>query len=178
MNDEQMELEMLMDEMGVEGGYVEEPDTVDVPDDYLTIKLNECYDGDIIKGKPQLTGIIESKYTNDDTGEEETNHRVELGVVNDEEMEVHIIRINLKSGETIQENVHYASKLFRLVKGIMEMKVPGCMQKYNRLRVANLDKVKEQVDALDEICLKVSEESMNNGEICYNTFTVVNPDDH
>lgn len=179
MNDEQMKLEMMFDELGVEAGFVEEFKSVDIPEDYVVIDLKECYDDDIIDGKPQLSQIIKSTFENKETGEEETTYRVDLALLNDEELTAYLIRINLKSDDIIQKDVHHASKLFKLVKGLMEIKVgAGCMDNYNRLNVVNLDKIREQIESLDELTLKVVEESMNNRSIIYNSFVVVNSDNY
>ena len=174
MSDKQMQLEMLMDEFGVEGDYVEEVKTVTIPDDYLITNITELYDGDIIEGKPELSDIITSEFENDD-GEKEISHRVELGVVNDTDEEVTIIRINLKSGDDIQKNVHAKSKLFLLVKGLMEMKCgAGCFDQYNRLKSISIDKIQSMVNDLDFIKMKVKEESAGTFE--YNSFVVLNPE--
>lgn len=169
--------QMLEMDFGIEG-----LDTVsndiggfEIPEGYVENTLNDFYEDDIIQGKPHLTDIIEYSFTDEDDNEV-NKARIELIIVDDDEEEFTRVRINLKTNDNIQKNVHFMSSLFKLIKGLAEMKKAGCFGGYNIIKKVDLAKIKEQVNALDEITLKVTEESIRDNE--YNSFVIVNGDSY
>jgi hypothetical protein len=170
---EQRDSGELFDQLGIEADFVEEnTDGISIPNNYNLTKLSEAYDGDYLQGKPYLSDISEYTFEDKDTGEKKTNYSVRLVLIDEDDEEAYEVKINLKSPDIIQTNVHKASKLYALVVGLINMKSEGAFQNYNHLKKVNLENIQQVVNSIDDMTLKVEEIRTNN--FSYNTFKVVN----
>lgn len=169
---EQRDSGAIFEELGIEPDFVEEQDDgIVIPNNYRVTKLSETYDGDYLQGKPYLSDITEYEYEDKDTGEKGKNISVRLVLIDEDDEEAYEIKINLKSADVIQTNVHKSSKLYALVVGLINMKNDGAFQNYNHLKKVNLDYIRKAVNDIEDMTLKVVE--VDNNKFSYNTFVIV-----
>lgn len=162
----------VFDEFGIEPEYVEEQTGgIEIPFDFNVTELKDAYDGEYLQGKPYLSDVIEYDYEDKDTGEKKKNTYCELVLIDSDEKEAYKIRINLKSDNNVQENVHKSSKLYALVVGLINLKNKGAFKNYNHLKKVNLDNIRNIVGEIDDLTVKVKEVQSNN--FSYNTFVIV-----
>jgi len=166
--------EDILGEFGAEADFVEDASGITVPADYWDRNLKQLPAETIFAGKPYLGKPEKIEWEDKETGEKQVNYQVKLVVIDDASKEAYTIPINLKSMDTIQENLYPASKLYALQMGLMELKAPGISRTYNRLTV-NLDKLREIISKMDEVYFKVI--IIDSGDFSYKSFRIVDEEE-
>lgn len=141
------------------------------------VGLADLYPDDLYTGKPVLCEPFSFKFKDKTTGEETTKYQTCLWLVDKEDDEYLEIRINLRQDGLIQENIHPSSKLYPLLKGVIEMKY-GASQLFQGengrdkvIEKINLQTVIDLCEEFDEMTIKVVEKLMNNNP--YNSYIIV-----
>lgn len=160
----------ILEEFGAEASFQEDDSGITLPTDYYKRELKTLPVDELFEGKPHLGNVETIKWTDKETGEENTNYQVKLFVIDDDEAEAYIIPINLKSPDNYQKNVHNASKLYTLQMGLMELKSPGISKAYNQLDLVNLDVLRKKIEAMENMVFKVVE--IVNGDFTYLSFRI------
>lgn len=139
--------------------------------------LSELDPDDLYTGKPVLCEPFAFKFTDKTTGEEITKYQTRLWLMDKEDDEYLEIRINLGKEGLIQENIFPQSKLYPLLKGVIEMKY-GASQLFQGengrdkvIEKINLQTVIDLCEKFDKMTIKVVEKTVNNNP--YNSFIVV-----
>ena len=150
----------------VEAEYIEETEAQDWYD-YLRINLSELEDGDEYWGRPFLTEPETIQFDE----EEAPKHRCRLLIIDDEEQEYLQININLKTSETIQNNVHNASGLYALIASLQNLQDPTWSKRDNRIRKVNLEDWIKYVNDLENMEVKVV--AKTGSSFNYNSFRIL-----
>lgn len=150
-------------------------EVLEIPDDYLQVRLSELDNHQYFIGKPQISGIIKAEYDDgfDENGNEKTKvvHKLRLIIVNDEEMEYLDINLNLKSNSYQVETVRKGSVLFDFIQSILEIENTGCTKGKNIFRNINL---KQFTDFINNNVEKIKIENIErNGNFKFNSFRIV-----
>ena len=138
---------------GLIGDYVEENDN-----DFFTYQRRTLQDigaEEYYQGKPKLSEVQEVTFDND--GVEETRHRCQLWLIDEEEEEFLQININLKAPGDIQKSLHYKSSAYKLIGGIMEQLQPGWTQDHNMITQTNLAEFRRYIDGLESMTVFIRE---------------------
>lgn len=159
----------IFNELGFEAEQVDEIERISIPEEYTLIDLNELMDAETFEGKPVLSEVI--SFTVDEDGEEVKKYKLELILFNSDMEEALKVNINLKQDGDIHENIYSESKLFALVGGLANLKAPGCMKGYNRIKKVDLDVIRRTLEDMDSLKIRAIEQEFNN--IIYNTFRVL-----
>lgn len=163
----------IFEEFGVEPDYVEDNNGgIEIPAHWKVTQLSEAYDGEYLSGKPVLSEIIVDEYEDKDTGEKNKSIYATLVLLDYDSEESYKVRINLKSSEAEQTNVHKSSKLYALVVGLINLRNEGAFQNYNHLKKVNLDNIRNIVGEIDDLTIKVKE--IQSKDFTFNTFVIVN----
>lgn len=154
-NELEDEMMAFMEEMGVEADWNEElDDGLEIPSGYNRIELKNMEDEEEFEGKPHLSPINTTKYTDKETGEEKINHSVSLVLIDDMSQEAYVFPIGIKTDKEQQKNVHNASKLYSLVMGLMELKQKGVSQEFNQLPKVNLESLRKMISKYDSMTVE------------------------
>ena len=167
------EFEDVLAEFGIEASFEQNDNGVDVSG-YTTTMLRDMYNEDICTGRPVLSEIYKTEFTDKNTGETTTNWKIDLILFDDtyeDEKEAFIFPINLKSDDPLVKNVHSASGLYALAMGLMELKAKGIHQAYNQLNLVNIDNLRKIVKQYTSMEVKVVEKQF--GDNYYNSFRIV-----
>lgn len=169
-NELEDEMNDFLKEMGVEADWNEElDDGLNIPQDYNRIELKNMEDEEEFEGNPHLSPIKVNKFTDKETGEEKVNYTISLVLIDDMTCEAYIYPIGIKSEDVVQKNVHSASKLYALVRGLMECKQKGVSQQFNELPKVNLDSLTNMIGKYESMtveCKKIY------GDFTWNSFRI------
>lgn len=171
-NEDELEKEMadFMAEMGVEADWNEDlDDGLGIPQGFQRIELKNMEDEEEFEGKPMLSEIKTTKFTDKNTGEETINHTVSLVLIDEMSEEAYIYPIGIKTNEEIQVNVHNASKLYSLVMGLMELKQKGVSQHYNELPKVNLESLRKMISKFESMTVECK---TVYGDFTWNNFRI------
>ena len=185
VKDEQ-DFEEVMEALGLEGHYEQIGNGLDL-EGYEITTMRDMYpdDGTEWIGKPVISDIYTTEFTNKTTGETVVNHKIDLVLLDDtyeDEKEAYVFPINLKSDnidfdKNIVKNVHSASGLYALAMGIAELKVKGISKSFNHLDVVAYKKLQQDVSKYSNMTVKVVEKKMvdkkTKEETYYNAFKIV-----
>ena len=185
VKDEQ-DFDEVMEALGLEGHYEQIGNGLDL-EGYEITTMRDMYpdDGTEWIGKPVISDIYTTEFTNKTTGETVVNHKIDLVLLDDtyeDEKEAYVFPINLKSDnidfdKNIVKNVHSASGLYALAMGIAELKVKGISKSFNHLDVVAYKKLQQDVSKYSNMTVKVVEKKMvdkkTKEETYYNAFKIV-----
>ena len=116
---------------------------VDIPDGYEKTELKDYEDGDIIKGRPEMSSV--TSFTFDDDGKEKTVNRFKLFIFQDDDETYVEINVNLKKDGDIHKNTRKGSVLFDFLTSILELENSESVGKSNVIRNVNLAEYREFV---------------------------------
>lgn len=139
------------------------------------VELKDLDNDDIYTGKPILCPPSTFTFTDKTTGKKETRHNCCLWLVDKDEDEYLEIVINLKNEGMIQENIYPQSKLYPLLKGVMNMKYGVGSDLFDEKKVidkVNLETVIKWCEEFPKMSIRVEEKT---GKFIYNTFHVIKP---
>ena len=170
------EMADVLKEFGIEAHYKPASDNGLDLIEYDVSKLNDLIVGEKYIGRPVLTDVLTEEFEDKYTGETTVNHRLELVLIDDSDMEAYICKVNLKEAKDVWENVHEKSGLYKLAMGLMELRYTGISQYYNALDVVNIKSLQKQVARFETMTIKVTEESFTRDDgsnQSYNSFVIV-----
>lgn len=175
------EFEDILDEFGITGSFEQNDNGIDF-EDYMVTYLKEMYHDDICPGRPVLSDIYEVSFTNKNTGETTTQHKIDLVLFDDtyeDEKEAYVFPINLNSDnidfeKNTVKDVHSASGLYALAMGLMELRAKGIHNAYNKLDLVNISLLQKQIKKYSNLTVKVVEKKFtgNGQENYYNSFRI------
>lgn len=165
-------MKQALEEMGIEAHYQPVSDNGLDLIEYEVSTPNDLIVDEKYIGKPILTDIIseEDKYTG------ELRHRIELVLVDDNDMEAYLCKVNLKEKKYVWENPHPNSGLYKLAIGLMEARVPGISQYYNGLDIVDIKALQKSVRKFESITIKIVENFFTQEDSTkksYNSFVIV-----
>lgn len=149
---------------------------IEIPDGYAGYRLKDLSNKEVFTGKPQVSGILTSTFTDenefDDLGnpKEKTVHKIRLVLVNDEEEQYLDININLKKPDYKVDRIVKGSVLFDLVQSILELENEGSTKGKNVFRNVNL---KQFTDFIGNLKVMAIQNIERNGTFSFNSFYVV-----
>ncbi len=179
VTDEKIDYEAILDDFGVEADYVQIGNGLDL-EEYEHTYLRDMYDEDECTGKPILSEIYTTEFTDKNTGETTVNYKIDLVLKDDsyeDEKEAYIFPINLKEenidfDKNFVQDVHNASGLYALAMGLMELKAKGISKAYNHLKIVGLDNIKRQLEDYDTMTVQVVEKQFGKGNP-FNSFKII-----
>ena len=152
-------------------------EVLEIPDDYLQVRLSEMEDKEVFAGKPQISGIITSEFDLDNEFDEEGNpktrtvHKLRMVVVNDDEEQYLDININLKKADYHVDAIRKSSVLFDFVQSILEIENKNSTKGKNIFRNVNLKQFTDFINNnVQTIAIKNLE---RKGNFNFNSFYVV-----
>ncbi len=150
-------------------------EVLEIPEDYLQVKLSELEDKEVFTGKPQISGILKSEYDDgvDENGNEKTKivYRLRMVLVNDEEEQYLDININLKANSYQVETIRKGSVLFDFVQSILEIENKGRTKGKNVMHNVNL---KQFTDFINNNVQTMAVKNLErHGKFNFNSFQVV-----
>lgn len=152
---------------------------IEVPDDYLQVRLSEMENKETFTGKPQISGLMTSTYDDgfDEDGNEKTRtvHKLRLVLVNDEEEQYLDININLKQKSYDVDTIRKGSVLFDFVQSILEIENKGCTVGKNVFRNVNLKQFTDFINNNVEVMAVQNIE--RHGNFNFNSFYVIQLND-
>ena len=148
------------------GDYIEEQDNSFF--DYNRVTLLDIGPEEYYMGKPRLSNVEEVTFDND--GVEETRHRCQLWLVDDDAEEYLQININLKAPGDIQKALHYKSSAYKLIAGIMEQLQPGWSQNHNVIVKTDLSEIRGFLEAKESMTIAIHE--IEGSDFSYLSFSV------
>lgn len=149
---------------------------LEIPEGAERLPLNNLDEGELFKGKPQMSGIItstfEDEYQFDDNGKPltKTVHKLRLIIVNEDPLEYVDINLNLKKPDYNVDTIRKGSVLFDFIQSILEIENPGCTQGKNVFRNVNLKQFVDFTNNLKIMGIKVITRSF--GSRPFNSFYV------
>lgn len=179
------EYDKIMEELGLEGSFKQSGNGLDL-DEYLVTNLRDMYAGDDYYGKPVITDIYTTEFTNKTTGETTVNHKVDLVLLNDDyddEKEAYIFTCNLNKPENINldkgivKDVYSSSGLYALAMGLADLKSKGISKCFNHLDAVSIKRLQKQVKTYERMTVTVIEKKMvdrqTKEEKFYNAFRII-----
>ena len=152
-------------------------EVLEIPEDYLQVRLSEMEDKEVFSGKPQISGIITSEYESDDQFDDDGNpkvrvvHKLRMVLVNDDDEQYLDININLKKPDYKVPAIRKGSVLFDMVQSILEIENKGSTKGKNVFRNVNL---KQFTDFINNNVKEMSVKNLErNGNFRFNSFYVV-----
>lgn len=149
---------------------------IEIPDGYAGYRLKDLSNKEVFTGKPQVSGILTSTFTDenefDDHGnpKEKIVHKIRLVLVNDEEEQYLDININLKKPDYKVDRIVKRSVLFDLVQSILELENEGSTKGKNVFRNVNLKQFTDFIGNLEVMAVQNIE---RRGTFSFNSFYVV-----
>lgn len=149
---------------------------LEIPEDYLQVKLSEMENKEVFTGKPQMSGINTREF---ETGEFKDNgepimrtvHQARLIIVNQDEEQYLDININLKSSNYEIETIRKGSVLFDFIQSILEIENKGSTSGKNIFRNVNL---KQFIDFINKNVKVIAVKNLERkGRFNFNSFQVV-----
>lgn len=180
---EKDEFDDIMAELGLTGHFEKSGNGLDLSG-YEVTYLRDMYDSDVCIGKPIVTDIYTTEFTNKNTGETTINHKIDLVLLDDsyeDEKEAFIFPINLNSDNIDEEkniikNVHSASGLYALAMGLAELKAKGISKSFTHLDSVGYVKLQKEVEKYSTLTVNVVEKKMvdrvTKEEKYYNAFKI------
>lgn len=141
------------------------------------VKLSELADGERFTGQIVLGKPFEA--TNNFDGVETKQWRMALYIMDFNEDEVLEIYINLKGGEDIQYYISSQSKLFKLVKGVMDYSFPDedLVPEGKGLKQVKISSLRKLVANLDTVTIEAELVKGDDNIGDYNTFNFIYPNE-
>ena len=147
---------------------------IEIPDDYLKVKLGDMSNGEVFVGAPQISGVITSEFDDgfDANGNilTKTVHKIRLVITNEDREQYLDININLKSPDLNVKAVRKGSVLFDFIQSILELENPGRTEGKNVFKNINLQQFIDFIKGLKIIGVKNVE---RKGSYNFNSFYVV-----
>lgn len=174
----------IMEELGLDGSFKQVGNGIDL-EGYTITNLRDMYGGDIYNGKPVISDVYTTEFTNKNTGETTVNHKIDLILLDDEyddEKEAYIFTCNLKTenldeDKKIVKDVYNTSGLYALAMGLAELKAKGISKRFNHLDVVGYVKLQKDAKQYSSISVEVIEKRMIDNktkeEKYYNSFKIV-----
>ena len=153
---------------------------IEVPDEYLQVRLSELLDGEVFTGTPQVSGIITTEFETDDLDDNgnhitKTVHKLRLVLVDDEGEQYLDININLKKPSYDVVSIRTGSVLFDMVQSILEIENKGSTKGKNVFRNVNL---KQFTDFINNNVKVMSVKNIERkGRYNFNSFYIVKLND-
>lgn len=170
-----------LEELGIKVGKpVKQERTFELPSFRKKLSdMNDCADGDVFEGQPLLTKPRKSVYEDDETGEKSVRYFCMFYLADFLEDEYLEIRIPLKSDDDVQKNVFPNSKLFPLVKGVLQTLYPDeqLLDEDYALDECRLSSIRKMVSDIDKMAIKVKLITGTNGFPDYNSYVVIKPEE-
>ena len=131
-------------------------EVLEIPDDYLQVRLSEMEDKEVFAGKPLISGIITSEFDLDNEYDEE---------------QYLDININLKKADYHVDAIRKGSVLFDFVQSILEIENKNSTKGKNIFRNVNLKQFTDFINNnVQTIAIKNLE---RKGNFNFNSFYVV-----
>ena len=177
------DFEDIMKELGLEGHFEQVGNGLDMSG-YEITNLRDMYPSDECTGRPVISDIYTTEFTNKTTGETEVNHKIDLVLFDDtyeDEKEAFVFTCNLKSEnidfeKNIVKDVYSASGLYALAMGLAELKCKGIAKSFNHLDVVGYKKLQKDVKEYVSMTVEVVEKKMvdrkTKEERYYNSFRI------
>ena len=149
-------------------------EVLEIPDDYLQVRLSEMENKEVFTGKPQISGILTNEYDdfdNDGNPTKRTVHKLRMVLTNEEEEQYLDININLKAPSYQVDVIRKGSVLFDFVQSILEIENKGSTNGKNVFRNVNL---KQFTDFINNNVKVMSVRNIERtGKFNFNSFYVV-----
>ena len=151
-------------------------DMIEVPEDYLQVRLADMEDKETFTGKPQTSGINVREFETenfDENGEMIMRkvYQIRLVLVNDEEEQYLDININLKQNDYQIQKVQKGSVLFDFIQSILEIENKGRTAGKNVFRNVNLKQFTDFINNNIEVMTVRNIE--RHGRYNFNSFQVI-----
>lgn len=178
-----VEFDDIMAELGLEGEFQQIGNGVDL-EGYEITYLRDMWDGDECFGKPVISDIYTTEFTDKNTGETKIYHKIDLVLLDNSDEnnpEAYVFTCNLKEDNIDEEkknimNVHSASGLYALAMGLAELRLKGISKNFNFLKNVGYVKLQKDAAKYDELGVKVVEKKMvdkkTKEETFYNSFRI------
>lgn len=149
---------------------------IEIPDDYLQVRLSEMENKEVFTGKPQMSGIMTREFETDqfnDDGEPIMRkvHQIRMVLVNDDEEQYLDININLKAPTYELKVIRKGSVLFDFVQSILEIENKGSTSGKNIFRNVNLKQFTDFINNNVEVMSVRNIE--RTGRFNFNSFYVI-----
>lgn len=149
---------------------------IDVPEDYLQVRLNELEDKETFTGKPQISGINKrefetDQYDNNGNPIMRTVYQIRLVLVNKEEEQYLDININLKQSDYQIQAIRKGSVLFDMIQSILEIENKGCTKGKNIFRNVNLKQFTDFIN--NNVNVMAVRNLERHGRYNFNSFQVI-----
>ena len=148
---------------------------IEIPDDYLQVRLSEMENKEVFTGKPQISGIMTSEYDDgfDNNGKPQTRkvHKLRLVLVNEEDEQYLDININLKAPSYEVETIRKGSVLFDFVQSILEIENKGSTTGKNIFRNVNLKQFTDFIN--NNVNVMAVRNIERTGNFNFNSFYVI-----
>ena len=174
----------IMKELGLEGHFEQTGNGLDM-EGYEITNLRDMYPNDECTGRPVISDIYSTEFTNKNTGETVVNWKVDLVLFDDtyeDEKEAYVFTCNLNAKNINHErktvkDVYSASGLYALAMGLAELKAKGISKCFNHLDGVSIRLLQKQVKNYSELTVKVIEKKMvdrkTKEETYYNAFRII-----
>lgn len=149
---------------------------MEIPDDYLQVRLSEMENKEVFTGKPQISGILTNEYDNgafDENGNPKMDivHKLRLVLVNDKEEQYLDININLKKPDYNVDAIRKGSVLFDFIQSILEIENKGSTSGKNIFRNVNLKQFTDFIN--NSVKVMAVKNIERHGRYNFNSFYVV-----
>ncbi len=168
------EYDDILYEFGVEAEFDQIDNGVDISG-YEPTMLKEMFDGEIYVGRPVLSDIYKVEFERD--GEKTINWKIDFMLFDetyDDDPQVYIFPVNLKSADYDVENVHSTSGLYALTMDLMELKAKGISKAYNKLNLVKIKNLQKIVSKYSSMSVEVIEKKgvIDGEEKYWNAFRI------
>lgn len=149
---------------------------MEIPDDFLQVRLSEMEDKEVFIGKPQISGILTNEYETDEFNEDgtvkmRTVHKLHLVLVNNDEEQYLDININLKAPNYKVETIRKGSVLFDFIQSILEIENKGSTKGKNIFRNVNLKQFTDFIN--NNVKVMAVRNIERTGRFNFNSFQIV-----
>lgn len=151
-------------------------EVIEIPDDFLQVRLNEMENKETFTGKPQISGIMTNEYDNgsfDEDGNPKTDivHKLRMVLVNTDEEQYLDININLKKADYNVDVIRKGSVLFDFIQSILEIENKGATKGKNIFKNVNLKQFTDFINNnVETMTVKNIE---RRGKYSFNSFYIV-----
>ena len=172
------ETEKMMAEMGISASYKPVSDNGIDLRGYDVKTLRNMPVGDSFYGKPILGKPVTNEFKDEYTGETKTRHSVDFVLIDEDENEAYMFKVNLPDAVETFENVQYGG-LYNFVCGLMELEVEGISQYYNCFDKIDLKLLRKKIAKYETLEVRVVQSSFTNKqqeEVTYKDFRITGGD--
>lgn len=149
---------------------------IEVPDDFLQVRLSDLGDKEMFTGKPQVSGITTREFETDQFDDDGNPvmrkvHQIRMVLVNNEEEQYLDININLKAPTYDLKVIRKGSVLFDFIQSILEIENKGSTTGKNVFRNVNLKQFTDFIN--NSVRVMTVKNIERHGRYNFNSFYVV-----